>query len=129
MAKNGRCLSSYAYIEAMNDLVPAECPVCQDPLREACDLLLLNGHTFESIAKKVERPREFARALKLHLYNKHVAGPTRENYTILIVDYLADARKMLERELLRRQINQRTQIISLAHKAMQWAIDGYARME
>jgi hypothetical protein len=110
-------------------LAPIECPVCIDPLREAADLLLLNGHSFESVAKKLERPPEFARALKAHLFAKHVAGPTRENYVILIHDYLSDARKMLERELQRNHDKQRTQIITLSHKAIQWAINGYARMQ
>jgi hypothetical protein len=108
---------------------PSACPVCEDALREAMDLYLVRGNSFEAVAKKFGRPAAFAEALKAHAWCKHVRGPTRENYLVLIVDYMQDSRKMLERELLKQPKNQRTAIITLAHRAQQWAFSEVARIE
>ena len=114
----------------MGGRITAEpCIVCEDEARDAADLLLLNGHAFRTIARRLERSSQWAEALKVHLYQKHVAGPTKENYTILMVDYLIDAREMLKRELQRPIKEQRSSIISLTHKAIQWTIQNYARVE
>lgn len=107
----------------------ATCPVCEDPLREAADMLLIRGNSFAETAKKLDRPPAYAAALKAHTWAKHVQGPTRENYTVLIVDYMQEARRLLDREQLKISKHQRPTIISLGHKAQQWAITQLARME
>jgi hypothetical protein len=92
-------------------------------------MLLLRGNSFEDIAQKLQRAPAFAQAVRWHLYGRHVQGVSRDNWTILIVDYLQDAMKMQRRELQLSRGSQRVPIIKLGDEAQKWALVQMARME
>lgn len=107
------------------------CGVCDggEDLREAVDTLLYLGRTCAEVARELEMPREFEKAVRAHLYARHQRDCTRDTYQMMISVYMQDCMKLRDRELKRPLVSQNQARINMCFKGIQWSIEQVAKME
>jgi hypothetical protein len=107
-----------------------QCAICtNEDLRLAVDSLLYLSYGYREAAAELGRAPEFADTIKRHLLGQHVRYATRDTYTLLLVKYLQDQRRMEKRELERRPEFQRTALLMDYDKRRRWAYDAIAKLE